>query len=32
MRSTGEVLGMASDFGLSFYKSQEAARVKNEIA
>ena len=25
MRSTGEVLGMASDFGLSFYKSQEAA-------
>ena len=25
MRSTGEVLGMAEDFALSFYKSQEAA-------
>jgi len=25
MRSTGEVLGLAADFGLAFYKSQEAA-------
>jgi len=26
MRSTGEVLGMASSFGLAFYKSQQAAK------
>jgi len=26
MRSTGEVLGMADSFGLSFYKAQEAAK------
>jgi carbamoyl-phosphate synthase large subunit len=26
MRSTGEVLGMASSFGLAFYKAQEAAK------
>ena len=28
MRSTGEVLGMASTFGEAFYKSQEATQVK----
>ncbi len=27
MRSTGEVLGMASSFGMAFYKSQEAAQT-----
>jgi len=27
MRSTGEVLGMADNFGLAFYKAQEAAHV-----
>ncbi|GAP70289.1 carbamoyl-phosphate synthase large subunit [Bacteroidales bacterium 6E] len=27
MRSTGEVLGMADNFGLAFYKSQEATKV-----
>jgi carbamoyl-phosphate synthase large subunit len=27
MRSTGEVLGMADNFGLAFYKSQEAAKM-----
>ncbi len=27
MRSTGEVLGMASSFGLAFFKAQEATRV-----
>ncbi|MHC4983599.1 MAG: carbamoyl-phosphate synthase large subunit, partial [Planctomycetota bacterium] len=26
MRSTGEVLGLASSFGMAFYKSQEAAK------
>ncbi|NLF22138.1 MAG: ATP-grasp domain-containing protein, partial [Lentisphaerae bacterium] len=28
MRSTGEVLGMANNFALAFYKSQEAANAK----
>ena len=28
MRSTGEVLGLASNFGEAFYKSQEATQVK----
>ena len=28
MRSTGEVLGLASTFGLAYYKSQEAANAK----
>ena len=28
MRSTGEVLGMAADFGEAFYKAQEAAKNK----
>ena len=28
MRSTGEVLGMASSFGLAYYKAQEAAQQK----
>jgi len=28
MRSTGEVLGMASCFGLAFYKAEEAAKSK----
>ncbi|HRU20427.1 MAG TPA: carbamoyl phosphate synthase large subunit, partial [Kiritimatiellia bacterium] len=28
MRSTGEVLGMASTFGLAYYKSQEAANAR----
>lgn len=28
MRSTGEVLGLASSFGLAFYKSQEGAQLK----
>ena len=28
MRSTGEVLGLASTFGLAYYKSQEAASAK----
>ncbi len=28
MRSTGEVLGMASNYGLAFYKAQEAANAK----
>ncbi|MGB2727601.1 MAG: carbamoyl-phosphate synthase large subunit [Halobacteriota archaeon] len=28
MKSTGEVLGIASSFGLAFYKSQEAAGMK----
>ena len=28
MRSTGEVLGIAEDYGLAFYKSQEAANAK----
>ncbi|SNB45756.1 carbamoyl-phosphate synthase large subunit [Geobacter sp. DSM 9736] len=28
MRSTGEVLGMASSYGLAFYKSQEGANAK----
>lgn len=28
MRSTGEVLGMASSFGLAFYKAQEGAQQK----
>ncbi|MCE5335353.1 MAG: carbamoyl-phosphate synthase large subunit [Desulfobacteraceae bacterium] len=28
MRSTGEVLGMASSFGLAFYKAQDAAQQK----
>ncbi|MFH1722515.1 MAG: carbamoyl-phosphate synthase large subunit [Candidatus Altiarchaeota archaeon] len=28
MRSTGEVLGIADSFGLAFYKSQEAAKMK----
>lgn len=28
MRSTGEVLGLASSFGLAYYKSQEAAGAK----
>jgi carbamoyl-phosphate synthase large subunit len=28
MRSTGEVLGMASSFGLSFYKAQEGAQQR----
>ena len=28
MRSTGEVLGMAKNFGLAFYKSQEAANQR----
>jgi carbamoyl-phosphate synthase large subunit len=27
MRSTGEVLGMADNFGLAFYKSQEATKL-----
>ena len=27
MRSTGEVLGMADNFGMAFYKSQEATKV-----
>ena len=26
MRSTGEVLGLAQDFGMAFYKAQDAAR------
>ena len=28
MRSTGEVLGMAADFGEAFYKAQEATQTK----
>jgi carbamoyl-phosphate synthase large subunit len=28
MRSTGEVLGMADSFGLAFFKSQEATKLK----
>jgi len=28
MRSTGEVLGISSEFGIAFYKSQEAAQLK----
>lgn len=28
MRATGEVLGMAEDFGMAYYKSQEAAGCK----
>lgn len=28
MRSTGEVLGMAGSFGLAFFKSQEATKLK----
>lgn len=28
MRSTGEVLGMADSFGLAFYKTQEATKLK----
>ncbi len=28
MRSTGEVLGLADDFGMAFFKSQEGANVK----
>ncbi len=28
MRSTGEVLGMASSFGLAFFKAQEAAQAR----
>jgi carbamoyl-phosphate synthase large subunit len=28
MRSTGEVLGMGSSFGMAFYKAQEAAQQK----
>ena len=27
MRSTGEVLGLASNFGEAFYKSQEATQT-----
>jgi len=28
MRSTGEVLGLSDDFGIAFYKSQEATQIK----
>ncbi|HBV51076.1 MAG TPA: hypothetical protein DEF06_02210, partial [Clostridiales bacterium] len=28
MRSTGEVLGISSDFGEAFYKAQEATQTK----
>ena len=28
MRSTGEVLGISNEFGIAFYKSQEAAQLK----
>ena len=28
MRATGEVMGIASSFGLAFYKAQEAAGMK----
>lgn len=28
MKSTGEVMGIASSFGLAFYKAQEAAGMK----
>ena len=27
MRSTGEVLGMADNFGLAYYKAEEAAKM-----
>ncbi len=32
MRSTGEVLGMAQNYGLAFYKAQEAANAKLPLA
>jgi carbamoyl-phosphate synthase large subunit len=32
MRSTGEVLGMAHNYGLAFYKAQEAANAKLPLA
>ena len=28
MRSTGEVLGLADTFGMAFFKSQEATKLK----
>ena len=32
MRSTGEVLGMASDFGEAFYKAQEATKTSLPVS
>ena len=32
MRSTGEVLGMAADFGEAFYKAQEATQTKLPVS